>query len=373
MNPFVFGRVVKGEHFYDRTEECKRIVDTLSAGNNIVLYAPRRYGKTSLVVKAMEELEQKGFICIYLDFMMIFSRDSFIENYSKAIMAKQGNIQKVVQKIADFVKGIKPIFSFDESGKPEFSINFRELHPSDSTIEDVIDLPEKLAEDSNKYVIIFDEFQEITKLNGEGFENILRSKIQMQSNVNYLFLGSRTHLLQDMFSNKTRAFYNSALAMQLNKLPIPDSVNYLKSRFGNYKIEISDEIAEYLIAKVENIPYYIQLLAGEIWQNLVDSPAEVSQVLIDECAKRIIDLKSDYYYALFDEQSAYQKKVLKALAITGVSVYSAEYQQRFRLSAMSSTQRAVNNLIESGIVEKQDNEFFIADPFLKSFILNYAF
>ena len=55
MNPFVFGRVVKGEHFYDRTEECKRIVDTLSAGNNIVLYAPRRYGKTSLVVKAMDE------------------------------------------------------------------------------------------------------------------------------------------------------------------------------------------------------------------------------------------------------------------------------------------------------------------------------
>ncbi len=133
---------------------------------------------------------------------MIYSRDSFIENYSKAIMSKQGNIQKVVQKVADFVKGIKPIITFDTSGKPEFSINFRELHPSDSTIEDVIDLPEKLADDSSKYVIILDEFQEITKLNGEGFENILRSKIQMQSNVNYLFLGSRTHLLQDMFSNK---------------------------------------------------------------------------------------------------------------------------------------------------------------------------
>ncbi|GHT72693.1 hypothetical protein AGMMS50262_02200 [Bacteroidia bacterium] len=41
MNPFSYGTIVKGSNFYDRKEECARIVETLSGGNNLVLYAPR--------------------------------------------------------------------------------------------------------------------------------------------------------------------------------------------------------------------------------------------------------------------------------------------------------------------------------------------
>jgi AAA+ ATPase superfamily predicted ATPase len=47
MNPFSYGTIVRGNSFYDRTKECARIVDTLSGGNNLVLYAPCRFGKTS--------------------------------------------------------------------------------------------------------------------------------------------------------------------------------------------------------------------------------------------------------------------------------------------------------------------------------------
>ena len=64
MNPFSYGTVVKGPFFYARKEECRRIVSTLSGGNNLVLFAPRRYGKTSLVFRAIEELEKGGFVCI---------------------------------------------------------------------------------------------------------------------------------------------------------------------------------------------------------------------------------------------------------------------------------------------------------------------
>ena len=51
MNPFTYGTVATGESFYDRDKECEHIVKTLAGGNNIVLYAPRRFGKTSLVIK----------------------------------------------------------------------------------------------------------------------------------------------------------------------------------------------------------------------------------------------------------------------------------------------------------------------------------
>ena len=58
MTPFNYISIVEGDNFYDRTDETKRIVDALAGGNNIVLFAPRRYGKTSLVFRAMQRLEQ---------------------------------------------------------------------------------------------------------------------------------------------------------------------------------------------------------------------------------------------------------------------------------------------------------------------------
>ena len=55
MNPFSYGTIVKANNFYDRKKECAKLVGTLSGGNNMVLYAPRRFGKTSLVFKVIEQ------------------------------------------------------------------------------------------------------------------------------------------------------------------------------------------------------------------------------------------------------------------------------------------------------------------------------
>ncbi len=104
MNPFSYGTVVREPYFFDRKEECRRIISTLSGGNNLVLFAPRRFGKTSLIFRAIEELEKRGFICIYFDFMLFYSRESFIEAYSKAIISKRGNIQKAVKSIGKACK-----------------------------------------------------------------------------------------------------------------------------------------------------------------------------------------------------------------------------------------------------------------------------
>ncbi len=266
MNPFSYGTIVKGQYFYDRIEECRRIVTTLSGGNNLVLFAPRRFGKTSLVFRAIEELESLGFICIYFDFMPVYSRESFIEAYSKSILSRQNNLQKGVKKFATLIKGIRPKLVFDQSGKPEFTMDFTDNKVSEKTLEDIIDLPESLASDSKKYIIVFDEFQEINNLNGENFEKLLRSKIQQQEHVNYLFLGSRTHLLNDMFNNKARAFYNAAMLMQIESLPKDDTIEFLKSRFSSSGILIDETVSLYLIEQAGNIPYYIQLLASEVWQ-----------------------------------------------------------------------------------------------------------
>ena len=371
MNPFSYGTIVKGSSFYDREEECARIVSTLSGGNNIVLYAPRRFGKTSLIFKAIEQLEKADFSCIYFDFMPVFSPESFVRLYTKALSAKQSNLNKFSQIFSSIVKTIRPVLNFGQDGMPEFSIDFANAKVDETVIAQLLDIPETLAEKNKRVIVFFDEFQEVTKLKNINFEALLRSKVQQQQKTNYLFFGSKTHLLKEMFNDKRKAFYNSALQMSIGPLPQKDTIAFLYTKFSLSNIFISDETAKYIIKIAADIPHYIQLLASEVWQNTINTQTTITKTIVDESAQRLLGFKSDYYMELYDRRSPNQKQLLKALTLDRKNIFSADYLKKHRLSAVSTLQRSVKELINDGIIEKRGDEYFIADPFFKLFVEQY--
>ena len=367
MNPFSYGTIVKGDYFYDRKEECARIVDTLSGGNNMVLYAPRRFGKSSLVFKAIEQLEKAGFICIYFDMMPVFSPESFVRLYAKALSEKQSNLNKFAQMFATVIKNIRPTLTFGQNGIPELSVDFANTTVDETVISQLLDIPEIMAGKNKRSIVFFDEFQEVEKLKGINFEALLRSKVQQQK-TNYLFLGSKTHLLQEMFNNKEKTFYNSASQMTIGYLPERDTIDFLRIKFSLSGICIDEETSKYLISVASGVPHYIQFLASEIWQNMINDDVVVTKNMVDESAKKVLALKSDYYMELFDHRSQSQKQLLKALTYDGKNIFSSDYVMKYRLPAVSTLQRAVKDLINKGVIEKKGNEYFIADPFFKLFM-----
>ena len=368
MNPFNYISIAQGDSFYDRTSETDQMVKTLSGGNNIVLLAPRRYGKTSLVFRVMDELEKQGIVCVYFDLMPVYSLESFIELYLKALYRKQTAKQNFLTLVSK-LSTIRPKVSFDTMGNPEFGIDFSEPKASVSTLSDVLDIPEMMAKKGKRIVIVFDEFQEIGKLHKYGVEALIRSRIQMQHSANYLFLGSKTHMMQDMFLKKNRPFYNSAMVMHLSALPETDTISFLQDRFAQSDIKISKPLCSNLIERVDNIPYYIQLLAAEIWQYMVPELKTVTEEIIDKCFLRVIEMKHDYYYELFDKFSVAQKRLLVAIARSGENIFSSKYIKENRLVGASSIQKSLLALVESGVVEKTESVYSIGDPFFKSFVL----
>ncbi|MDR1809775.1 MAG: ATP-binding protein [Prevotella sp.] len=369
MNPFSYGAVVKGANFFDREDDCKRIVDTLAGGNNLVLYAPRRFGKTSLVFRAIEYLEALGFVCIYFDIMPVFSPESFVRLYSKALAAKQSNLQKFSQAFVSIIKNIRPVLGFGQDGMPEFSIDFAGSKVDETVISQLLDLPELLAKNDKRVLVFFDEFQEVEKLKELNFEGLLRSKIQQQANVNYLFFGSKTHIMQAMFNDKKRAFYNAASQMTIGYLPENDTIAFLQQNFLKKNIKLEETIAKYIISTAANIPHYIQLLAAEIWQ-FVESGAAITREIVDESVLRVLALKSDYYMELFEHQSKSKKQLLLALCSDGKNIFSETYIKANNLPSAATLQRAVVGLTNDGIIDRFGNEYFISDPFFKLFVIS---
>lgn len=128
----------------------------------------------------------------------------------------------------------------------------------------------------------------------------------------------------------------------------------------------------YLIQQAANIPYYIQLLAAEVWQSVITTRSDVTTDMIDSAVERIVTLKGDYYQELFDRQSVMQKKLLMALVSSGDNIFSTAYTKQYRLTAASTTQKSVLSLQENGLVDKINNTWFVCDPFFKRYLQNYA-
>ena len=83
MNPFSYGKEVTGYQFYDRKDACEDLYCTLKDGSaNVVLYAPRRYGKTSLVLKVFQRFKSEGVKCIHFDFSKVDSIERFCTEYT---------------------------------------------------------------------------------------------------------------------------------------------------------------------------------------------------------------------------------------------------------------------------------------------------
>ena len=368
MNPFSYGTIVRGDSFFDRKEETKLLIDTLSGGNNVVLFAPRRYGKTSLVFRVMEHLEERGIPCLYIDLMSAFSLERFAELIVEAARKKQSKLEVFAQELSEWVKKIRPTIEFGLDGSPKFSIDFSEQHISHSTLTQVFEIPQQLAKQYGQVVVVFDEFQEISRFNNDGVEALLRSVIQQQQGVSYLFLGSKTHMMSQMFENKKRPFFNSGIQVQIGALPEDETIEFLQKQFATNNITIGDDEARYLIQCAANIPYYIQLLASFIWQRKVMNGGEIVVGDINDSVQDIIVLKGDFYHEQFNRYSIGQKQLLRALSRDGSHIFSVDYIRRNKLNTSSTVQKNIKILLEDGIADKTGDTYFISDPFFRIFL-----
>jgi hypothetical protein len=216
---------------------------------------------------------------------------------------------------------------------------------------------------------VLDEFQEIERLNGESFEKELRASFQLHQNVSYVFMGSRKHLLTNIFTRKNRAFYNFGRLYKLDKIPEEELVAYLKKGFEKTGTNVDPDVLNNLLSLSGNIPFYVQMLASVLWDLTGGKQVEISDSLLDEAVKTSLWHQADYYMALIQELTAYQQKVLQAIALENTGVFTKDYADRYYLSANSSTQRALDTLIEKDILNKQENAYYFEDPLFRIWLL----
>ncbi len=371
LNPFYYGEVVTGENFTDRTAEIERLTTELRGGHNIFLISPRRYGKTSLIVNALELLKNKGLFVFYMDFYKVASVRELLEAYAKGIVRSS---KTRVEKISDFIKDlfpkVRPKIILGDDGLPsiEIDVKLREKELLDSLVE-VLDAPQKIAEKrNNNFVVVFDEFQEIINLDGERLEKLMRACFQHHHNVAYLFAGSKRHLLYSMASDPNRAFYKLGDIMNLHKIAPEKMLRFVKKQFSKGPVEIKEKIIDTVLEKSENVPYNVQYLCHHLWNRCLPAK-EVKKEDIDAVLNNIIIEQSANYIAVWDGLSLHQRLLLKAIVKSPEHlIFSKNFISENELGTPGSIQKSISLLTKKNIIDVEGKKIRFNDVFFKEWI-----
>ena len=144
-NPFIYGKQVSGKAFFNRKKEKAGIRNVLDGGSNVLLYGPRRYGKSSLVGEVLSDIRAEGGLCAELNMMDIASLDDFIARFARVVYRELAPVAGALNLVAGFLRRLSPSVGLDEEGKPELRLSFSAGHATVENLREVLQLPERLC------------------------------------------------------------------------------------------------------------------------------------------------------------------------------------------------------------------------------------
>ncbi len=369
-NPFKFGSIVQGRDFVDRDTERVELKTHIQNHTNIILYAPRRYGKSSLIYETLAEMEQGNpdFVGLVIDFYAVHSREKFLELLANQVFKKTGwSFEHILDLFRQTIRGIHPALTSDESGTPRLEIGFS-LQQQAYAFEDIVNLPRKLSEQGKLVCVVFDEFQEITRLNGRSFQRELRSRIQHHNEVSYIFSGSKQHLVSELFMQSSAPLYNFGRMWALDKIPAGAFIPFLQKHLKTVKPGFSAAEGGEIYALGEGVPFYIQFIAYEYFNLALAQPELAHAELLERARKRLIESQSAEFLSRWEKLNASQKHALEIVLKTrGESLFGKENLSRFNIAA-STLKKALTQLQRFGFLEQQGKQVTFQNVFFKHWL-----
>ena len=365
INPFIVTGKIAPEYFCDRVEESKRLIKSLTNGNNMVIISPRRMGKTGLIQFCYDKPEWKEtYYTFFIDILHTSSLRELIFLLGKEIYETLlPRSQKMAMTFMQTLKSINGKFGFDTlTGMPSFNIQLGDIDRPEYTLEEIF---KALAEANKPCIVAIDEFQQITKYPEKNTEALLRTHIQKISNSQFIFAGSERHMMQEMFLSSARPFFRSADMLELGAIPEDIYVTFVVDLFHKAGKEISPESVAKVYSFFKGHTFYMQKTFNESFADTAEG-AECTNEVICTAITALVDSYDTVFREILSNMAEKQKELLYSIALDGeaTAITSSAFIRRHSLSSASSVQAAVKKLIENELVTKTDNVYSITDRFL---------
>lgn len=358
-NPFRL-TLARGDAFCNREKEKKLLCSNIRSGIHTVVYAPRRYGKSSLALAVADLLTD--ITCIQVDLLSITSPEDVAEKIYRAIVTSLG---KKAADAASLAQRLLASFKILRLGMevnpatalPELSVSLGS-NSAEKHLEEIIGALDRYCDTHNlKACLVMDEFQEICELKeSKKVEALLRAGMQTARHVTFLVMGSRRTILRDMFEDRKRPFYKSAYIFPLPRIATDEFAPFLVARYTAAGKVLSAADAREMVEFVEGYPYYVQKLAMVHFD--LDETNGVSKA-----KELLIEMETADLQMIFLGLTNHQKNLLRSIAKhKPANIHSQAFLTENRLGSQGGVQSSLTKLKKMDVVEMSDGFWRVVDP-----------
>lgn len=370
-NPFLISGYYSPEYFCDREHETATIIEALNNGRNITLIAPRRIGKTGLIRHVFYKLKESEpeIITLYMDIYSTQSLGDFVRLFANTVLGQLDSApQKAISRIGQFIRSCRPVFTIDElTGIPKVTIDVNPAQ-EESTLKEIFDY---LGSSKKRCYIAIDEFQQITEYPQKGVEALLRSYIQFLPNVNFIFAGSKQHVMQEMFTSSKQPFYMSTQLLAIDTINREEYAKFAISHFAKNHIKLGADVFNAIYDKFDGHTWFVQAILNRLYGYNRD----VTQELVTYAIEQILSDMSYSYAELMRSYSAGAIRLMKAIAQEGCvkEIMAGDFIEKHKLRAASSVSSSLKKLIDKEMVYQTPNGYIIYNRFLNEWLKTQIF
>ena len=369
-------------YFFNRVKDINMINTQISTVRldippQLLITGYRGVGKTFLLKKILND-QSSDILTAFIDLSEIVGRrkgklteEWVLKEILNTINETISKDQKFYKKFANIIKSniqklqLKDYDFSDASHILDIPIPVIEDN-YDRLSKFVMELPQKIVDENdniNGFIIVIDEFQLLKNVEKpDAFFWLIRSYMQKQFNVGYIFTGSvsRTSDVITMINGQEGAFGGRLIQINIDPFTFDETKRYIEEKSNNLKF--TDEGFERFYACTRGIPLYINSLSTILPNNMVCDEEIIGQALqfnIDQVAMmwiyiwgRMAQGEKDFIIYLLENNGASRQKLDNELGY-----------------AKSSISRFIDSLSNQGIIEfSKDKNFVLADKMLATWL-----
>lgn len=371
LNPFDYGGPVSGDLFAGREREVAAVVSRLRDHIGVMVTAPRRYGKSSLIKQATEKLAEydPAPAIVHVNLLQAGSLTAATELLVRRLYHVPGGPwHRLKNVLPGFLKRLRvqPTMTIDATGNPVFTFTPSVLTTDlQMVVDDVYATLDEIGV-RRPTVLFLDEFQAAIDLDAH-LPRQLKALADEHRNVSLVLAGSKQHVMESLVLSQGAPLYKMLEQIALGQIPEDDWVPFLLRRARGAGRPFTDEaLARNVYGMAGPVPFDVQQLAYEAFNQ---ASKTINRATLDVALSELVLHRANDYATTFEGLSAGRRRVLKVLAAgTGATSGSAEFAVQVGLASSSSVHKALNQLTELELLVQRGGEPVIEDPFFAAWL-----
>lgn len=381
----IIGSPARKDQFFKRHDLRKGILEAIGSGENILISAPRRVGKSSIVLDLVDDPDENIF-AVYVNTEAIEEPEDFFQLILKNILNADEiesfgkfskNAKDLLKKWGNKIAGIS-IGGFGFELREGEKVSF---------YNQILEFLSEINLEGKKIAVIVDEFP-ITLENIQKKHDIekvkhflnqnrsLRQNPKFQEKVKFIYCGS-IGLFTVVKKIKATDRINDLREIKIGALRKSDAEKIVNDLlFNKTGLKPEKEMMEYILKKIEWwIPFYFQLLVKELSDLIVYDRELMSEKTIDKAFEKVIE-NGNIYFEHFKSRlsKTFEKKELDFVQALLIELRNREEMEYNELINLAENEKykvrlqlddILEILIYDGYIVKDNNDYKFYSPILK--------